>query len=223
MQHALIIGATSAIAQAITAQLQANNVNVHGLSRDNTRFDEAGLAEKAKSFKADKVQFQLIINCIGVLHNERLQPEKRLSAISEEGLSEYFKVNAIIPALCLKAFVPLLDKSDGTFATLSAMVGSIGDNKVGGWYGYRSSKAALNMLIKTTAIESQRRKAKHCIVAIHPGTTKSELSEPFSSNVDNSKYYTPKQTAERILNVIDNLSPENTGEFRNWDGSHIQW
>jgi NAD(P)-dependent dehydrogenase (short-subunit alcohol dehydrogenase family) len=103
------------------------------------------------------------------------------------------------------------------------MVGSIGDNGLGGWYGYRSSKAALNMLVKTAAIEVARQNKRAALVCMHPGTTKGPLSKPFSSGVSEDKYYTPEQSAQRIIEVAQSLSPQNNGEFYNWDGSIIPW
>lgn len=217
-KQVLIIGASSAIAQALHAQLSAESWVVHALSREHCDYTEASLM----AFAENLPPLELIINCIGLLHHDTLQPEKRLTDISADNLHHYFAVNTVFPALCLKAFVPALTK-DGVFITLSAMVGSISDNNLGGWYGYRSSKAALNMLIKTAAIESQRKRTEHCILAVHPGTTHSPLSEPFAKNVPSGRYYSPAQTAARILQVAADRTHKDTGQFYNWDGTIIPW
>ena len=126
--------------------------------------------------------------------------------------------------MCIKYFVELLDKKNASqFVVLSAMVGSISDNKLGGWYGYRSSKAALNMIVKTAAIEITRSNKSACLAVIHPGTTQGALSKPFSSGISKDKYYTPAQSAERVWSLTQNLHSEQTGSFFNWDGSELPW
>jgi NAD(P)-dependent dehydrogenase (short-subunit alcohol dehydrogenase family) len=118
----------------------------------------------------------------------------------------------------------LLDKSEPSqFAFLSAMVGSIGDNRLGGWYGYRSSKAALNMIVKTASIEVSRSNKMAAFAVIHPGTTIGSLSKPFASGIPKNKYYTAEQSASRILSLTESLTPEQSGSFFNWDGSHLPW
>ena len=169
--------------------------------------------------------FELIICCIGALHFDQFMPEKRLSQVREEALLAYFRVNSVLPMLCIQAFAPLLSKEIPTskFICLSAMVGSIAENQLGGWYGYRSSKAALNMLVKTAALELQRTHKNVALVALHPGTTQGPLSKPYASKVAPSKYYTPEQSATRIVHIADTLTPANNGQFLNWDGREILW
>lgn len=220
--NALVIGASSAIGKAIADQLAPTN-NVYTLSRASTDYSEPSLADYATEL-AQMGPFQRIINCIGTLHDDTVQPEKNLRQIDADKLAHYYHVNTILPTLCIKHFHRLLDKeTTSVFATLSAMVGSIGDNRLGGWYGYRSSKAALNMVVKTAAIEVRRLNKQACFVAIHPGTTQSELSAPFAKNVKRDRYYEPEQSAARILDVLATMTPEQTGSFLNWDGSVIEW
>ena len=222
VKRALVIGSNGTLGSALTKRLK-DDFYVHCINRNNTDYSEASLTGLANELKA-KGRFDRIICCIGVLHNDSLSPEKSLKQLNEKALSEYFYVNTILPALCIKAFTPLLCKDvDTQFAVLSAMVGSIEDNKLGGWYGYRSSKAALNMLVKTASIEFTRTNKKCSIAAIHPGTTQGNLSRPFSAKIDPKNYYTPEQSAMRILRVIDNLTLKTSGSFLNWDGTELPW
>lgn len=222
MQRNLVIGANGTIGKAICSELSASG-ELHTLSREQTDYSEASLIEHTARLNA-LGKFDNIICCIGTLHNEIVAPEKKLADITAEKLSEYYRVNTILPALCLKYFSPLLVKeSDSSFVFLSAMVGSIQDNKLGGWYGYRSSKSALNQLIKTASVEVRRSNKKACLAAIHPGTTQGPLSKPFAANVAEGKYYTPQQSAQRIIAVMRSLSADQSGAFLNWDGSPIPW
>lgn len=135
-----------------------------------------------------------------------------------------FMVNSIGPLLLAKSVIPLMPKSRiSHFAVLSAMVGSITDNRLGGWYGYRASKAALNQFMRTLAVESRRSRPRLCITAIHPGTTDTSLSRPFQANVKPGKLYTTAQSAERILQVVTAGQPEQSGRFVNWDGKPLPW
>ena len=207
MKKALVIGAQGTIGAAIVDHLQGR-YEVHALSRNKTDFSEEGLKDAATALQLkldDPSPFELIICTIGFLSKpgvspekkladldaqSLMAPEKKLADLDAQSLMEYFSVNAVIPALCLKYFSPMLKRdSKSCFAVLSAMVGSIQDNKLGGWYGYRSSKAALNMLIKTASIELKRTNKVSVVVAIHPGTTIGPLTQPFSKNIDKSKYY----------------------------------
>ena len=217
-----MIGANGTLGAPLVAQLKKTH-RVHELSQDNSDYSESSLRDIGLKLKEDG-QLEKIVCCIGTLHNDLLYPEKRLNQLNQESLSEYFRINTILPTLCIKAFAPLLDKSiDTQFGILSAMVGSISDNKLGGWYGYRSSKAALNMMVKTASIELARSHKRLALCAIHPGTTQGNLSKPFASRVDKSKYYTPQQSATRIIRVLNGLKPNDTGQFLNWDGKVIPW
>ncbi len=222
MKRALIIGANGTIGDALSI-LMAPKYQLHTLSQTETDYGDDSLFSLSTQLK-EQGGFHTIICCIGTLHNDLVTPEKRLSQITQDALAEYFRINTILPALCLKAFSKLLSETQPSrFTFLSAMVGSIEDNALGGWYGYRSSKAALNMLVKTASIELARTHKKSALAVIHPGTTQGPLSKPFSSRINRDNYYTPKQSAERILAVTESLQPENTGSFYNWDGSELPW
>ena len=221
--NALVIGSHGAIGSALVDQL-GSRYQVHTLSRETCDYTEQGLAQQYQAL-ADFGSFQRIVCTIGVLQDDTgLSPEKNLRQVSASGLSRYFEINTILPMLCLKHFHALLPKDQpGVYASLSAMVGSIGDNSLGGWYGYRSSKAALNMLTKTSAIEIARARNQAAIITVHPGTTVSELSKPFSRNVAADKYYSPQESASRIGAVMDSVSAADTGNFYNWNGERLPW
>ena len=220
--NALVIGSHGAIAQALIEQL-GHTHQVVTLSRQNNDYSEASLQEAFREFSA-LGDFDQIICCAGVLQDEIVSPEKNLKQVTAQGLAHYFQINTIVPMLCLKYFHGLLSRENASaFACLSAMVGSIEDNHLGGWYGYRSSKAALNMLIKTTAIEVARSNKNARIIAVHPGTTVSGLSAPFASNVKKGNYYTPAQSASRILKVMAQLGNQDSGLFFNWNGTKLPW
>ena len=166
----------------------------------------------------------LVVHVAGILHEDELQPEKSLRQVSREDLRRVFDVNSIGPLLVASAVIPKLSKRGRVrYAMLSAMVGSIGDNRLGGWYGYRASKSALNQFMKTLSIECRRTHPELVINTIHPGTTDTDLSRPFQSNVSDDKLYTPEETATRILGVILGLETGDSGRFLNWDGTDIPW
>lgn len=151
-------------------------------------------------------------------------PEKTLRAIQPEAMARMFAVNTIGPALIAKHWLPRLPKDRrAVFAVLSARVGSIGDNRLGGWHGYRASKAALNMLIANFAIEMRRTHPLAVIVALHPGTVATGLSRPFQSGVAPGQLFSPETSAAHLLDVIDRLTPEDSGGFFAWDGTRIPW
>ncbi len=230
MKRALVIGSGGTIGGSLSKLLRQKH-QVLTISRQNSgiapdfnsEYCDSSLANISEEIKQEG-SLDLIICCVGVLHNELLLPEKRLAQLSGQKLVEYFKINTIIPALCLKEFAPLLHrKNNSQFVFLSAMVGSITDNALGGWYGYRSSKAALNMMVKTASIELARTHKTTCLAVIHPGTTRGPLSRPFAGGVSSDKYYSPEQSAKRILSVAESLTPELSGSFINWDGNQIPW
>jgi NAD(P)-dependent dehydrogenase (short-subunit alcohol dehydrogenase family) len=166
----------------------------------------------------------LVINCVGILHDGTLQPEKSLRQINSENLLHYFQINSIGTVLLAKHLQPLLNHRDrNIFASISAKVGSIGDNQLGGWYGYRASKAALNMLIKTISIEYSRKSPHTIVLALHPGTTDTRLSQPFQRNVPPEKLFPVNRTVTQLLNVLEQRNPSDSGKFFSWDGSEIPW
>ena len=168
-------------------------------------------------------RIDLVINCVGMLHDDQWKPEKSLRSLSFEQLAHYFAVNSAVTPVLAKHLLPLLKhKKLSMLVTLSAKVGSISDNRIGGWYGYRASKAALNMLLKTLSIEFTNRKT-HCIaLSLHPGTTATELSEPYTS-LSKVKSNEPSVTAANLLRVLDGKTPADSGKFFSWDNTEIEW
>jgi len=165
-----------------------------------------------------------VINCIGILHQGNLQPEKSLRQIESENLLTYFQVNSVGSVLLAKHLMPLLKDTPRTiFATLSAKVGSIGDNHLGGWYGYRASKAALNMFMRSIALEYRRTCKQTIVVVLHPGTTDTHLSKPFQRNVAPDKLFPIDRTVDQLLRVMNQLTLNDSGEFFSWDGSRLPW
>lgn len=185
---------------------------------------ESQIATALKQIKDDVKQLHKAIYCVGVLHEGNLSPEKSLRQIDPEKLIYSFQVNSIGAVLLAKHLMPLFNKSDRSiFAAISAKVGSIGDNRLGGWYGYRASKAALNMFLKTTAIEYSRRCPKTIVVVLHPGTTDTRLSQPFQKNVPPGKLFPVEHTVDLLFRVISNLEMKDSGEFFSWDGTKLPW
>ena len=165
---------------------------------------------------------RLIIDATGVLQTDALKPEKSWRELDAAQMAQAFAINAIGPALLMKHFLPLLPREgSATFATLSARVGSIGDNRLGGWYSYRASKAALNQLLRTAAIELNRRSPHAICIALHPGTVDTGLSAAFAKN--GLDVQTPELAAERLLEIIHQLTPGDSGGFFDYKGEMIVW
>lgn len=189
---------------------------------DVTREEDIEKAVLQIKTKVDKLH--LVINCVGILHEGDLQPEKSLKHINPKNLMRYFEVNTIPTVLWAKHLLPLFKHPERTvFAILSAKVGSIEDNRLGGWYGYRASKAALNMLIKNIAIEYNRVAANTIVVALHPGTTNTRLSAPFQHSVPPEKLFSVEEATRKLLSIIEQLTTSSNGHFYSWDGSIIPW
>ena len=166
----------------------------------------------------------LALHAAGLLHKGEIQPEKTITQCQSDHLLRLFEVNSIGPLMVAQTLLLTQPRTRRfTFVALSAMVGSIGDNRLGGWYGYRASKSALNQFIRTLSIECRIKFPNAAIIAMHPGTTDTGLSKPFQRNVAPTKLYTPDQTASRILNVISQLDESDSGHFFNWDGQQIPW
>lgn len=186
--------------------------------------DEGQIMVGMTQIQEQAQQLHLVINCVGFLHDDTTQPEKSLRQLNADQLAHYFHINSIGPALLAKHLVTLLKGGDRSiFATISAKIGSIGDNYLGGWYGYRASKAALNMFMRTAAIEYGRKSPKTIIVTLHPGTTDTRLSKPFQRNVPPGKLFPVEKTVRLLLNVIGQLNQEDSGHFFSWDGSRLPW
>lgn len=223
--RALVIGASGSIGHALCQTLQNDPacMDVATLSRsDDPSFSlesEASIEQAAKRLAAVG-PFELIIDATGALTIDGHGPEKHLGALSHDRLMRSFEINAVGPALILKHFHPLLVSGRAIFAKLSARVGSISDNRKGGWYGYRASKAALNMMLQTAAIELQRRKPDVLVVALQPGTVQSSLSAPFSKGHDT---ITPEVSASGLLDTLDALKPITGAHFVDYKGQPISW
>ncbi len=180
--------------------------------------DEATIENAAKSIEGE---ISLFIDATGFLSDEIIKPEKSLKTLDPQNMAKLFELNATGPALLMKHFTPLMPrKSRAIFTTLSARVGSISDNSLGGWYSYRASKAALNMFLKCAAIEVARNKPEAICVALHPGTVKTSLSEPFASDRER---LTTINSAQKMLKVLDGLNPDQTGSFWDYKGQAIEW
>ena len=186
---------------------------------------ESAIASATEQISFQTKAIHLVIYCVGILHRGReFQPEKSLRQIGSDNLLQYFQINSIGAVLLAKHLMPLFKHQDSSiFAAISAKVGSIGDNRLGGWYGYRASKAALNMFLKTISIEYSRRCPKTIVTALHPGTTDTKLSEPFQANVPEGKLFPVSKTVGLLTEVMKNLEQKDNGEFFSWDGSHLPW
>ena len=186
--------------------------------------DELSISQAIEQITQQTKKLHLVIYCVGILHDGNFQPEKSLRQIVPENLVRYFQVNSIGAVLLAKHIMPLLRHQEpNIFAAISAKVGSIEDNRLGGWYGYRASKAALNMFLKTISLEYRRRCPKTIVVALHPGTTDTNLSQPFQANVPPGKLFPVSRTVEQLLKVMENLEPKDSGEFFSWDGTPLPW
>jgi NAD(P)-dependent dehydrogenase (short-subunit alcohol dehydrogenase family) len=225
--RALVLGASGAIGGALVEALRADPRcgSVAALSRSwepaVDLADEAQVAAAAAALRC-QAPFHLMVCATGVLQAGGRAPEKRLADVDAATLAELFAVNAVGPALFVKHFhelLPLRERS--LLAVLSARVGSIGDNRKGGWYGYRASKAALNMLLKTAAIEVARRRPLAVLAALHPGTVRSPLSAPI---IGDAEALAPADSARHLLSVLDALPAEGaSGSFVAWDGAAVPW
>ncbi len=183
---------------------------------------ESSIEQAAKTC-ANYGELDIVLVASGLLHaGPDLQPEKTWADLSAESFAQSFAINCTGPALVAKHFLPLLARGrKSVFAALSARVGSIGDNRLGGWYGYRASKAALNMVIRTLAVELKRKNASALCIGLHPGTVDTNLSAPFQSRVPAKQLFTPASSAQRLLSVIALAQPSQSGSLLAWDGTEI--
>jgi NAD(P)-dependent dehydrogenase (short-subunit alcohol dehydrogenase family) len=223
--RAVVVGASGAIGAAFVAQLNDDPrcASVQALHRGSVpSIDygrEASVAEAAAALRG-AAPFHLVVVATGVLHTAAFAPEKRLADLEGASLEALFRVNVIGPALVLRHFAPLLARERSVLAVLSAKVGSIGDNRLGGWYGYRASKAALNMVLKTASIELRRTHPGALLAALHPGTVASALSRPFRGDEIGQP---PAQATASMLAALDALQPDDSGAFVAYDGTRLPW
>ena len=222
---ALIVGATGSIGGALNTSLCCSDAFSEILAVSRPALDvtsEESVAALAEKIANMSQELSLVIDATGYLHDANAMPEKSWRQIDPEHLVKAFRINAIGPAILMKHFLPLMPRARrSVFATLSARVGSICDNKLGGWYGYRASKAALNQFVRTAAVELKRKKPLAICVALHPGTVESQLSAPFAKS--NLEVRSAAEAADQLLKVIDELEPRHSGGFFDHRGDTIPW
>jgi NAD(P)-dependent dehydrogenase (short-subunit alcohol dehydrogenase family) len=224
---AVVFGAGGGIGSALVEALRSATSFEHVVCFSRKTFPSIDLLDemtlwRAATFAADKGDLRLVIDATGFLHDDHQSPEKSWRQLDAGNLARSFALNAIGPALIMKHVLPLLPRSGkAVFATLSARVGSISDNRLGGWYSYRASKAALNQLVKTAALELARRSPEAICVALHPGTVATSLSAPFAAA--GSEVHTPVDAARHLLTVIEKLNAEANGGFFDWRGQPVPW
>ncbi|MDT3275628.1 SDR family oxidoreductase [Shewanella sp. SP2S2-4] len=232
----LIVGGSGGIGQAIVKQVQETypDATVHATYRhhlpnnrqSNIQWHQLDVTNEAeiKQLSEQLTELDWLINCVGILHTQDKGPEKSLQSLDIAFFQHNLTLNTLPSVMLAKHFCHALKQSDSArFAVISAKVGSITDNRLGGWYSYRASKAALNMFLKTLAIEWQRT-MKHCVVlSLHPGTTDTPLSQPFQQSVPKGKLFTPEYVANCLLPIIANATPAQTGCFFAYDGTELPW
>ncbi|MDP4991844.1 MAG: SDR family NAD(P)-dependent oxidoreductase [Marivita lacus] len=221
MENALIIGSSGGIGSALTDTLTTRGVTVTGLSRSRDGLDVTDEASVEQALGALEGPFDLIFVATGALEINGAEPEKSLRHITAEAMIDQFKLNTVGPSLVLKHAMRLLPrKGRSVFAALSARVGSIGDNNLGGWYSYRTSKAALNQMLHGAAIELGRTHKDLICVALHPGTVETSFTQKY---VANHPTVPAPEAAQNLLSVLDGLTPEQTGKFFDWQGKEVPW
>lgn len=219
--RALIVGASGGIGQALVRRLEGQGAEVARLSRRDDGIDltdEASIAEHLGRFAG---HFDLVVTATGALELNGVAPEKSLRSLSAEGLAAQFAVNATGPALVLKHALRLLPRDrPSRFAVLSARVGSIGDNRLGGWHSYRAAKAALNQLVHTAAIEIARTHPQAVIACLHPGTVETALTRKYAGS---HPTVPPDVAAGHLVAVLNSLTPAQSGGFFDWRGEVVPW
>lgn len=225
----VIVGASGGIGAAMIQELRARGTAVIGLARSSfggahiDLEDESSIAAAAEHIRSRGLAPDRVIVATGLLHADGKGPEKSLKDIDPAWMARNFAVNAIGPALVAKHFLPLMPrKAPALFAAIGARVGSISDNRLGGWYGYRAAKAALHMTIRNIAIEWSRRNDQSICVALHPGTVDTPLSKPFQGNVAEGRLFDAGHSAAALLDVLSGLQPADSGGIFAWDGTAIQ-
>jgi NAD(P)-dependent dehydrogenase (short-subunit alcohol dehydrogenase family) len=239
--NALVIGANGGIGKEAVVQLCAmpDITGVYTAARQSAALchekqhhdvldtsDDQEIRRYIQSLRQQKVKFSTVICCSGVLHQSSpvaLNPEKRLEDIHSQQLMEYFRVNSITPTLWLKHLPSVISRNEAKVIVLSARVGSISDNRLGGWYGYRASKAALNMVVKTAAVEYKRRLPNTSLVCYHPGTVDTALSKPYQANVTPGKLFSAEFSVSQLLQLISGLHSDSSPHYIDWEGKTISW
>lgn len=246
--HVLVTGASSGIGLAMVEALLENPTVAQVFAVSRRAGYSAALAllqsrhgERLQTVSADLTtddgldtivcavgaqcdDLHLVVNCAGVLHGDGWRPEKSLATLDRHALERSFALNAFAPVLLVRALLPLLGSgAPRVVASLSARVGSIGDNRLGGWYAYRAAKAAQNQLLRTLAIEWQRTHPQATCVLLHPGTVDTPLSQPFQARIAGDALFPPARGARQLLEIIAGVTPADSGRFIAWDGSTIPW
>lgn len=232
----LVIGGSGGIGKAAVKQLQTiqPTANIHttffngkpDFSLENVTWHKVDITNESdvQQLASHFSSLDWVINCVGILHTTTHQPEKSLNTIDPEFFLKNMATNALPTLLLAKHFTSLLKRSPaGKLATISAKVGSINDNRLGGWYSYRSSKAALNMLIKSISIEWSRIAKRATILSLHPGTTDTPLSKPFQTNVPKGKLFDADDVARQLLSIIERSTPQESGRFFAYNGEELPW
>ncbi|MFT5635803.1 MAG: NAD(P)-dependent dehydrogenase (short-subunit alcohol dehydrogenase family) [Cognaticolwellia sp.] len=245
-EQTLIIGANSDIGKAIAAQIQTSeNTDLilisRGLANSNLVASETIKAQvttiTVANYQQESIEEAIeqlvqynhapitrVFVCNGILHSQNIKPEKRLEDFDAQAFIDVITSNSLTPMLWIQKLTPLLTgKSPCKFVLFSARVGSISDNRLGGWYSYRASKAALNMMVKTAAIELARRAKNIKLIAFHPGTTDTHLSKPFQKNVPANKLFTAEFVAKQLLAIVEETPLDQTASYLDWQGDTINW
>jgi NAD(P)-dependent dehydrogenase (short-subunit alcohol dehydrogenase family) len=235
MKNVAIIGSSGAIGRAfLDAYIADKDIsNIYSISRTEVKSNDKRIIHinidvtdevsvKAAASKIEENRLDRLIVATGVLHTKSFGPEKSIKDIKIENFVKIFSVNTFGPALIGKYFLPLMTKDQKSIvAFLSARVGSISENKLGGWYAYRASKSALNQIIKNFSIEAKRTNSSGIIIGLQPGTVKSKLSEPFQKNVKKGKLFLPEDSIDSLIKVIENVMQNDSGKIFDWEGEEI--
>ena len=220
MERALVVGSSGGIGSALVSSLESRGVRVTGLSRRIDGMDVSDARSVERAFAKLQRPFDLVVVATGILSAEGGTPEKSLSAINASDMMHLYAVNAVGPALILKEVPRLLPKSGSSVvAVLTARVGSIGDNQLGGWYSYRASKAAANQIVRTAAIEIGRKRKESIVVALHPGTVATRFTEGYPAH----RKVSPHRAAGNLLGVLESLTPKQSGQFFDGEGEEVPW
>ena len=221
MKHVLILGHSGGIGRALAQAYDTAGFAVTGLSRQNDGFDITDPAAVAHHMGQLTGPFDRIVIATGALEIDGYAPEKSVSSVTAQGMADQFAVNAIGPALVMKHIRPLIPRDRRcVIAALSARVGSIGDNRLGGWVSYRAAKAALNQIIHTSAIELGRMRPMSCCIALHPGTVATDFTAKYAGR---HPTVPANEAAANLMRVIESRGPEHNGQFFDWRGDTVQW
>ena len=209
---------------AVSRQARPASLANTGIKWIQTDYSDSSIAGICTQLKQDGAHITRVCICNGMLHSDSAWPEKRIEELNAAAMHEVFQVNAVLPMLWIKMLLPVLKgRQTCVVAVFSARIGSISDNRLGGWYSYRSTKAALNMLLKTAAIEYARRARNVKLLAFHPGTTNTALSQPFHASVDVNEVFDPQSVADRLINIMNHQQADGALAFLDRDDRPVAW